>query len=64
MKIVRAPPSTGRAAAAGAATNEFPVKFMRRTEPAVPEPRLLLEEVPVEETLLPPPECAEMPNPP
>ncbi|MGH9731098.1 MAG: hypothetical protein ACRD4A_05305 [Candidatus Acidiferrales bacterium] len=64
MKIVRAAPSTGRAAAAGAATNELPVKFIRRVKPTEPELWPLLEEVPAEETLLPPPECAETPNPP
>ncbi|HXT72399.1 MAG TPA: hypothetical protein VN785_00965 [Candidatus Angelobacter sp.] len=64
MKIVRAAPSTGRAAVAGGATNELPVKFMRRAKPTEPEPWPLLDDVPAMETLLPlPPECVETPEP-
>ncbi|HET6199848.1 MAG: hypothetical protein ACHQJX_06495 [Candidatus Acidiferrales bacterium] len=62
MKIVRAAPSTGRPAVAGGATNELPVKFMRRAKPEL-EPWPPLDDVPVMETLPLPPECAETPEP-
>ncbi len=64
MKIVRAEISTDRPEVAGGGTNELPVKFMRRAKPTEPEPWPLLDDVPVMETPLLPPECAETPEPP